>query len=190
MMPVSINNDLWFNVPGTQDLIESSGTVPCPHPSPKRANKTQSLLLPNTVNNHAKPFLFSSPPTFYRILDNCALSAIPYLEALKEEQVNMAVRLQKRGIIKENVSRIRNTSMFVGQSLLSLHESATQKLLVGVEDGGMVKWSILYTILWIAIPVTIIFFCVVACVIYAKLFFFRRATSTAASAMFSKEFYS
>ncbi|KIH66015.1 integrase core domain protein [Ancylostoma duodenale] len=143
----------------------------------------QKLLPPNNIlNDHLRTFLFDAPPLFYRPSNHFTSKMGLQIEAIQQEQANLALRLQKRGIIEDAITQIRNTSSSVGQSLRSLYDSTSQKLTEGVNE---IKWSIIYLVLWISVPTFIILTCIAFCVIYVKLYCVRTTTSTAASTLFN-----
>ncbi|EPB67564.1 integrase core domain protein [Ancylostoma ceylanicum] len=184
LTPVAVDNDTWFIVPGTQDLTRTSSTVPCPyHPIPQ-STMIQKLLPPNNIlNEQLRPFLFDAPPLFYRPSNYFIPKMGLYIELyIQQEQANLAMRLQKRGIIEDAITQIRSTSSSVGQSLRSLYDSTSQKLTEGVNE---IEWSIIYLVLWISVPTFIILTCTAFCVIYVKLYCVRTTTSTAASTLFN-----
>ncbi|KIH66019.1 hypothetical protein ANCDUO_03655 [Ancylostoma duodenale] len=79
---------------------------------------TQRLFPPNTIlNEHARPFLFEAPPMFYRTLEYSAPATSSQTEAIQQEQANLMLCLQKRGVVDTTLSQIRHTSLAVGKSL-------------------------------------------------------------------------
>ncbi|KAL6723940.1 hypothetical protein Aduo_018887 [Ancylostoma duodenale] len=128
---------------------------------------TQKLLPPNTIlNEQARPFIFDAPPLFYKTLDYFAPATSLHIEAIQQEQAELAMRLQKRGVVEKTMSQIRNTTSAVGHSLRPLYDSTTQKL---ADEVNEMKWSLISLVLWIVIPAVILLLCIGVCVIYVKL---------------------
>ncbi|VDM84375.1 unnamed protein product, partial [Strongylus vulgaris] len=111
LTPIEIGNEVWFSVPGTDDLVQYSPTM---------------------------------------------------------------------GILANTFSHIQNAGESVGRSLKSIYDKTTTHLSEGV---NRIKWSIIYFLLWVTLPVLVIILIVIVCIIYFKLYLVRRTTATAATAM-------
>lgn len=182
MTPVLIGVQLWFVLPGTTDLIESSPTTICPYPNRVLTIPAQRLPPPNTrTNQAAKAFLFNSPGTFFSTVDFSAMAPGPHIARLQQNQQEISNRLSKRGILENTWLAVKNTTLKARQSLSNLYENTTNKLSEGVET---FKRSILRLVLWIVVPTLVVIILIGCCVIYLKLYLLRRATTTASSALF------
>lgn len=70
LTPVLVGEELWFLLPGTKDLTESSPTTPCPYPVRDQTTSSQRLFPPdmriNSVASSDHP-LRSSAPSILRM---------------------------------------------------------------------------------------------------------------------------
>ncbi|KHJ89406.1 integrase core domain protein [Oesophagostomum dentatum] len=179
LTPVQVENETWFSIPGTQDLLPISATTPCPYLSHKRSYHFQHVLLPNSLKL-ARPFLFG-PPIFYaQDSDNALPFARFYLQALQQNLYDNEAKVQKRGVFENVISKIQAAGKSVGHSLRSTYAATTEKLSEGVNE---IKWSLLNLALWIIIPVLVSAIIIILCIFYIKLYFIRRTSTAAASAM-------
>ncbi|VDO90857.1 unnamed protein product [Heligmosomoides polygyrus] len=97
MMSVLVGDQLWFVLPGTTDLIESSPTIPCPYPIRTNTIPAQRVLPPNMrINTAAKTFLFNPPGTFFSTIDSSEMAPGPYSARLQQNQQEISNRLSKR----------------------------------------------------------------------------------------------
>ncbi|VDO19614.1 unnamed protein product [Heligmosomoides polygyrus] len=182
LTPVLIGTHLWFSLPGTKDLIESSPTTPCPYPADAQSVPPQRLLPPNVrLNSAAQAFLFNPPSTFFSTIDSSEVASGFHMNTPQKNKPNTPFRLSKRGIFGDAWMAVKNTTLKVRHSLKDFYDSTTDKLTAGVET---LKRSILRAILWIIIPTVIIVILIGCCVLYIKFYFLRRATATASSALF------
>ena len=182
-MPVLVDMELWFAVPGTQDLTSSSPTTTCPYYSTTIPLRQQKLLPPSIISyTRLQPFLFDAPPLFQTILDYQAAAIRSKIESIQQQQMDITTRLQKRGIVLQTISTIKNATEKVGKSIRLFYESTTAKLTSGVEE---IRWSLKYLTLWIGIPLAVIAISIGICIICVKIHLFTTAVSTAASAVFN-----
>ncbi|EYC08294.1 hypothetical protein Y032_0067g95 [Ancylostoma ceylanicum] len=179
LTPVLLEDDIWFVIPGTQDLTQSSSITSCPYQEIQPLKTAHKLLPPNTIlNMNVPPFLFEAPPIFYRPLQYSATSIRLQIEAIQQQQDDIISRLQKRGIVADAASRIRSTGLSMSRSIRSFYNSITRKLADGV---NAIRWSLVNIVLWGSIPAIIITILVVTCVFYVKYRLLRHVSSTAAS---------
>ncbi|VDO84830.1 unnamed protein product [Heligmosomoides polygyrus] len=129
LTPVLIGTDLWFSLPGTSDLIESSPTTPCPYPSKAQFAPPQRLLPPNVrLNSAAQAFLFKPPSTFFRTIDPSDVAPSSHIATLHGSQMDTPYRLAKRGIFGDAWMAVKNTTSKVRHSLRDFYDNTTNKL--------------------------------------------------------------
>ncbi|KIH60390.1 integrase core domain protein [Ancylostoma duodenale] len=176
LMPLLLEDELWFVVPGTKDLTQTSSTTSCPYQTIQPPRIPHKLLPPNTiVNTNIPPFLFDAPPIFYRTLQHSATSMTSQMEAMQQRQEEIILHLQKRGIVEDTVSKLRRTGSVVTQSLRSFYDSATRKLAHGINN---IRWSLIHLILWISVPTIIIAIIITGCICYVKYKLFRHVSTS------------
>ncbi|KIH62676.1 integrase core domain protein [Ancylostoma duodenale] len=181
LTPIQLGDELWFIIPGTQDLTQVSSTTSCPYPVIGSPRMPQKLLLPNNIlTKRARPFLFEAPPLFHHILQHSASSTRLRMEVMQQQQEDIISRLQKRGIIEDTLARIRSSGSAMSRSLRSFYDSATRKLASGVNQ---IKWSLVHLILWTSLPIIIIVILVAFCIFYVKFRMVQAVSSTATSAV-------
>ncbi|VDO82411.1 unnamed protein product [Heligmosomoides polygyrus] len=182
LTPVLVEAELWFLVPGTKDLIESSPTAPCPHPLSTEGTSAQRPLPPiPRISSASRTFLFNPPTTFFRTVDATDVSPSAHIALLHQNQQEITTRLSKRGILSNAWMTMKNTTLRARQSPMDLYDNTTTKLTEGVETS---KRSVLRMVLWIVIPILIVALLLGSCVIYIKFYFLHRAATTASSAVF------
>ncbi|VDO68762.1 unnamed protein product [Heligmosomoides polygyrus] len=182
LTPVLDEAELWFLVPGTKDLIESSQTAPRSHPLSAEGTSAQRPLPPiPRISSASRTFFFNPPTTFFRTVDASDVSPSAHIALLHQNQQEIATRLSKRGILTNAWMTMKNTTLRARQSLMDLYDNTTTKLTEGVDT---FKRSILHMVLWIVIPILIVALLLGCCVIYIKFYFLHRAATTASSALF------
>ncbi|VDO90861.1 unnamed protein product [Heligmosomoides polygyrus] len=182
LTPALIGTDLWFSLPGTNNLIESSPTTPYPYPSKAQFAPPQRLLPPNVrLNSAAQAFLFKPPSTFFCTIDPSDVAPSSHIAMPHGSQMDISYRLAKRGIFGDAWMAVKNTTSKVRHSLTDFYDNTTNKLTEGVET---LKRSILRMVLWILIPTLIVTILIGCCVLYIKFYLLRRAATTASSALF------
>ncbi|CAJ0595132.1 unnamed protein product [Cylicocyclus nassatus] len=181
LLPVLVEEQLWFAIPGTGDLVQSATETPCPYIT-NLNGQIQPMLPPNMLlSDNAQPFIFNSPPIYHHIMKSYAPTVRFQIDALQQEYLTLQNRLQKRGIIDDALLQIKNVKNSIGDSLTSIYDKTTSKLTNGIES---IRWSLISLLLWITIPALVGIILVATCICCVKLYFIRKASSTAASAMF------
>ncbi|VDK41969.1 unnamed protein product, partial [Cylicostephanus goldi] len=181
LLPVLVEDQLWFAVPGTGDLVQSSTEIPCPYITNVNG-QVQPMLPPNVLlSDNVQPFLFKSPPIYHHIMQNYAPTIRHQIDALQHEYAAMQNRLQRRGILDDTLLKIKDVKNSIGESLSSIYDKTTTKLTDGIEN---IRWSLISLLLWITIPALAGIILVAICICCVKLYFIRTASNTAASAMF------
>ncbi|KAL6728867.1 hypothetical protein Aduo_010600 [Ancylostoma duodenale] len=182
LLPVQIDEQLWFSIPGTLDLVQTATETSCPYNSILNPKQTQPLLPPNMLNSqNAKPFLFDAPPLYQRLSFNSAPTMRFQIQHLQQEYSALQNKLHKRGILENTILQLKNAGAAVGNSLSSIYNKTTEKLSAGVET---IRWSLINLLLWITIPAIVLVLLIGLGVCAVKIWFIRRASNTAASAMF------
>ncbi|VDP06653.1 unnamed protein product [Heligmosomoides polygyrus] len=168
MMPVFVGDQLWFLLPCTTDLIESSPTTPCPYPIRTNTIPTQRVLPPNMrINTAAKTFLFNPPGTFFSTIDSYEMAPAPYTARLQQNQQKISNRLSKWGILENTWLAVRNTTLKACQSLSNLYANTNSKLTEGVES--FIR-SIPRMVFWMLVPTLVDVILIGCCIIYLKLY--------------------
>ncbi|VDP21983.1 unnamed protein product [Heligmosomoides polygyrus] len=121
MLPVLVENHLWFVLPGATDLIEWSPTTPCPYSIRTNTIPAQRVLPLNMrINTAAKTFLFNPKGTLFSTIDSFKMAPGLYIVRLQQNQQEISNRLSKRGILEHTWLAIRNTSLKARQTLSNL----------------------------------------------------------------------
>ncbi|KHJ89073.1 integrase core domain protein, partial [Oesophagostomum dentatum] len=182
LLPVLLEDQLWFAIPGTGDLVETATETTCPYPESPLSEQAQQLLPPNILNNiNAKPFIFNAPPIYHHIAQNFAPTIRFQIQHLQQEYMALQSKLHKRGIIEDAIMKIKSAGNSVGESLSSLYSKTTEKLSEGVES---IRWSIIYLVLWITIPTLVLIIIISLCVCGVKMYFLKTTSDTAISTAF------
>ncbi|KIH44843.1 hypothetical protein ANCDUO_25124, partial [Ancylostoma duodenale] len=85
LLPVLVEDQLWFSIPGANDLIQTAVEVPCPYLSIQHPKQTQRLLPPNLLgHDNARPFIFNAPPIYHQISQNFALTTRLQIQHLQQ----------------------------------------------------------------------------------------------------------
>ncbi|CAJ0595614.1 unnamed protein product [Cylicocyclus nassatus] len=181
LLPVLVEDQLWFAIPATGDLVQTATTMPCPYISNVDPSLVQQILPPNVLPNiNAKPFLFNPPPIYHHLIQNYAPTTRFQIDYLQQEYAALQNRLQKRGIIEDTMLKIKDAGNSLKDSLSSIYTKTTDKLTAGVES---IRWSMISLLLWVTIPTLVIIILIACCVCFVKIYFIRKASSSAASAM-------
>ncbi|VDO98688.1 unnamed protein product [Heligmosomoides polygyrus] len=182
LTPVLVGEELWFLLPDTKDLTESSPTTPCPYSAKDQTTSSQRLFPPNMrINSVASTFLFRPPASFFRTIDSSDVAPNFQIAVLHQNQLEITNRLSKRGILTDTWMTVKNTILKARQTLTNIIISTTTELTEGVET---FKRSILRIALWIIIPVVVAIVLIGCCIIYIKLYLLRRAATTASTALY------
>ncbi|CAJ0596627.1 unnamed protein product [Cylicocyclus nassatus] len=181
LLPVLVEDQLWFAIPATGDLVQTATTMPCPYISNVDPSLVQQILPPNVLPNiNAKPFLFNPPPIYHHLIQNYAPTTRLQVDYLQQEYAVLQNRLQKRGIIEDTMLKIKDAGNSLKDSLSSIYTKTTDKLTAGVES---IRWSMISLLPWVTIPTLVIIILIACCVCFVKIYFIRKASSSAASAM-------
>lgn len=75
LLPIQINDHIWFSVTNSNDLVHFSAEVPCPYVQPAEHTFKQQLLPPNILEEaNAKPFIFNTAFMYHHVKEGFAHS--------------------------------------------------------------------------------------------------------------------
>uniref|UniRef100_A0A8R1DWF4 Peptidase A2 domain-containing protein n=1 Tax=Caenorhabditis japonica TaxID=281687 RepID=A0A8R1DWF4_CAEJA len=184
---VIVDGDLWFQLPGSDDLVGKAVVIPCNERPPgirlennrwigaeNREVNPQQLNRPNKVTQGQ--FLLEAPKTFYTTMDE----ETGVSTGADKEKERRASRYQRDlenssiqgGYLSGGLEFIKNTTSKVHKSAKEIYNSTVTSIGKGLEK---VFFSVVQLLMWIAAPVIVILLCVCFIYLYFKFRAFRRA---------------
>ncbi|EGT58928.1 hypothetical protein CAEBREN_19301 [Caenorhabditis brenneri] len=194
LVPVSIKGTLWFQLPGSDDLISEAAEVDCgERPTSIRFEHNRWV----SPNNHevlpqflARPtwqkqeqFILPPPETFHTHLDEEAGvmtgrdREIQHMQELQNNQLRS--RLIRDGIIHDTIDAVKEQASKVGNSAKKLYKYGMDTMKEQAKD---VVFSIIMMIVWIVVPFTVVGIIVVGLYGYCKWRIAKKAGNTARQA--------
>ncbi|EGT34582.1 hypothetical protein CAEBREN_30225, partial [Caenorhabditis brenneri] len=168
LIPVVVNNKIWFELPGTDDLVGEAVEIPCDERPPNirfEQNKwigsgnqeTHPQFLSRPSRKNQKPYLLPEPETFYTILNEesgVSTGADRENQNRNEDRSRkLSKRLISEGIIQDFFSGIMEKAASAGRSAKHIYNFAKDSMADGIKEA---IFSGLMLTLWIVIPIGVI----------------------------------
>ncbi|EFO90955.1 hypothetical protein CRE_29046 [Caenorhabditis remanei] len=187
LIPVTVKGKLWFQLPGSNDLIGEATEIACEDRPPSvryEHNRWVGLenqeVLPQFL---ARPngklqeqFILPAPETFHTNLDEetgVSTGTDREMQYINDENSKkLRKRLITEGILKDTIEKVKETTAAAGKSAKNLYKSTMDSMKEGVKD---VVFSVLMLVAWIVIPIALIALVVVILYGYCKYRAYRSA---------------
>uniref|UniRef100_A0A8R1IPD7 RVP domain-containing protein n=1 Tax=Caenorhabditis japonica TaxID=281687 RepID=A0A8R1IPD7_CAEJA len=203
LVPVTIDEETWFQLPGSEDLVGEAVIIPCEDRpdgihmehhrwlgADNREAHPQQFLRPNKMTQ--AQFLLEPPKTFYTTM-NQETGASTGVDKENEARSSRYQRdlqrtLLKEGILNDGLEIIKETTEKASKSAKDIYNFTIGNIQKGLRH---VFFSTMHLLLWISLPTLVIF--TLGCVIYGYLKYraFRatcklsaRATQSTAKAIY------
>ncbi|EFP01939.1 hypothetical protein CRE_13773 [Caenorhabditis remanei] len=168
LIPVTVKGKLWFQLPGSDDLIGEATEIACEDRPPSvryEHNRWVGLdnqeVLPQFL---ARPngklqeqFILPAPETFHTNLDEetgVSTGTDREMQNINDENSKkLRKRLITEGILKDTIDKVKETTAAAGKSAKNLYKSTMDSMKEGVKD---VVFSVLMLVAWIVIPLAVI----------------------------------
>ncbi|PIC47820.1 hypothetical protein B9Z55_007031 [Caenorhabditis nigoni] len=191
LTPVTVKGKLWFQLPGSEDLIGEASEIACEDRPPiirfehnrwvglgNQEVQPQFLARPN--GRPQEQFLLPAPETFHTNLEEeTGVSTGTDKEMQNkygQHNRNLRKRLITEGILTDTIGKVKETTESAGKSVKNLYKSAMDSLKDGVKE---VVFSMIALILWICVPIVTILLIVFSIYGYCKYKAYKGATSVA-----------
>uniref|UniRef100_A0A8R1HJN8 Retrotransposon gag domain-containing protein n=1 Tax=Caenorhabditis japonica TaxID=281687 RepID=A0A8R1HJN8_CAEJA len=194
LVPVTVEDVLWFQLPGSEDLVAEAVVIPCHERQPIIHREGSKWIGMNNreVNPQrlGRPFrrtqtqyLLDPPRTFYTTLEEeTGVSTGSDKEnerRFDRYQRNLEHTLETNGILHDGWNMIRNATQNLHKSAKEIYHNTIDAISKGARK---VFFSILQLLIWISIPLLIILLCIGFVYGYTKYMAFRKMTRLAGRA--------
>ncbi|EGT47349.1 hypothetical protein CAEBREN_15307 [Caenorhabditis brenneri] len=180
LVPVTIKGKLWFQLPGSKDLIGEATKIPCEDRPPairfehnrwvttgNQEIHPQFLTRPNGREQHQ--FLLAAPETFHTNLDEevGVFTGNDREMRNRDEESNRKLkrRLIRDGFLSETWDKMKETAASAGKSAKNVYKIAMDIMKEEVKEA---VFSLLTLIAWVVIPIAIIALLVFVAYSYCK----------------------
>uniref|UniRef100_A0A8R1I7V0 Peptidase A2 domain-containing protein n=1 Tax=Caenorhabditis japonica TaxID=281687 RepID=A0A8R1I7V0_CAEJA len=197
LVPVTVDDVIWFQLPGSEDLVGEAATIPCIERTPiihqektrwigseNREVEPQRLVRP--YRRTQTQYLLETPRTFYTTLEEetgVSTGADKENErGYSRHQRDLENILQKDGILHEGWDLLRNTTRQLGKSAKEMYHSTIDSIESGARK---IFFSLVDLLLWICIPLVSILLCIGCTYGYVKYLVFKKSTKLARRAVSS-----
>ncbi|CAO4367100.1 unnamed protein product [Caenorhabditis nigoni] len=191
LTPVTVKGKLWFQLPGSEDLIGEASEITCEDRPPiirfehnrwvglgNQEVQPQFLARPN--GRPQEQFLLPAPETFHTNLEEeTGVSTGTDKEMQNkygQHNRNLRKRLITEGILTDTIGKVKETTESAGKSVKNLYKSAMDSLKDGVKE---VVFSMVALLLWICVPIVTIVLIVFSIYGYCKYKAYRGAAGVA-----------
>uniref|UniRef100_A0A8R1I8D4 Retrotrans_gag domain-containing protein n=1 Tax=Caenorhabditis japonica TaxID=281687 RepID=A0A8R1I8D4_CAEJA len=181
LVPVTVDDVIWFQLPGSEDLVGEAATIPC-------IERTPIIHQEKLGGSDRKitQYLLETPRTFYTTLEEetgVSTGADKENERrYSRHQRDLENILQKDGILHEGWDLLRNTTRQLGKSAKEMYHSTIDS----IESGSRkIFFSLVDLLLWICIPLVGMLLCIGCTYGYVKYLAFKKSTKLARRAVSS-----
>uniref|UniRef100_A0A8R1EB09 RNA-directed DNA polymerase n=1 Tax=Caenorhabditis japonica TaxID=281687 RepID=A0A8R1EB09_CAEJA len=191
LIPVTVDGVLWFQLPGSEDLVGVAVKIPCSERPPgirlefnrwidpdNRETSPQHLIRPNKMSQ--EQFLLEAPSTFYTTLnEETGVSTGSDKENEKRSsryQRDLEKTLIETGVINDGINLLTETTTKIRKSAKEAFDSTIDNIGSRIQK---VFFSVVQLIIWISSPIICIAVLICCGYGYFKYRAFKKATRRA-----------